>query len=149
MADQLSRPVNLLQFSPPGTWLGLSKEDFVRYQREDHAWGDLINYLGGGRLNKRKVLPAHLDKFELFEDVLYYVREAKDGNLNYTLVVPECLVNKALELAHADTGHFGQFKSIKRAEAYFYFPNLRTKVNKFIKSCIPCQQYKPGTTFSH
>ena len=95
------------------------------------------------------MLPAHLDKFELYEDILYYVREARDGTLNFTLVVPEALVNKALELSHTEAGHFGQFKSIKRTEAHFYFPNLRTKMTKFIKTCCSCQQFKAGTTLGH
>ncbi|XP_063851755.1 uncharacterized protein LOC135095047 [Scylla paramamosain] len=65
---------------------------------------------------RRKIAKATLDQFEILDGVLHYVRETKDGSLNYTVVVPRHLVRKALEVAHDQSGHFGQFKSIKQAE---------------------------------
>ena len=71
VADQLSRPVNMLQYALTDTWLGLSKGEFIEAQRQDPTWGELFNYLEGGSLPKRKTAQSNLARFELFENFLY------------------------------------------------------------------------------
>ncbi len=54
---------------------------------------------------------------------------------------------EALTIAHArEFGHLGKPESILRAEEYFYRPNLRNDMRKFVRECIACQQCKatPG-----
>lgn len=142
VADQLSRPVRLITHQPNVTWLGLTREEFIKGQREDPTWNELLDYLKGGVLPGRKIAKATLDQFEVLDGVLHYVRETKDGSLNYTVVVPRHLVRKALEVAHDQSGHFGQFKSLKQAEGLFYWPTIKSDVIQYLKECLNCQKFK-------
>ena len=148
VADHLSRPVNFVNACSDNTWLGLSKEEFVKEQEEDHVWGDLRAYLEGGPLSRGN-LPNHLESFEIYDGILYFVKETRDGTFNYNLVVPESLVNKALEVSHDLQGHFGQHKTIYQAMNKFYFPNLKSRVSRYIRNCISCQKFKPGIALQH
>lgn len=142
VADQLSRPVRLLTHQPNTTWLGLTREEFIKEQCEDQTWNELLDYLQGGVLPRRKIAKATLDKFEVLDGILHYVRETKDASLCYTVVVPRHLVGKALEVVHDQSGHFGQFKSIKQAESMFYWPIIKSDVIKYLKECLNCQKFK-------
>jgi hypothetical protein len=41
-------------------------------------------------------------------------------------------------------GHLGVKKTIELIERNFYWPNLRTAVQLYVSTCIPCQQIKPS-----
>ena len=56
--------------------------------------------------------------------------------------MPRQLVPKALEVAHAQSRYFGQFKSIKKTEELVYWPTLTIDMVQYLKECINCQQYK-------
>lgn len=94
VADQLSRPVRFVTHQFNVTWLDLTREEFIREQREHQTWNELINYLQGGVLPRRKIAKATLDHFEVLDGVLHYARETKDAGLNCTVV------RKALEVVH-------------------------------------------------
>lgn len=142
VADHLSRPVNVITYNPRPDWLGISKEDFAVRQQADPIWGELITFLKGGRLPQNKIPRATLSQFAIHQDILYYVREGKNQNLKYTVVVPDNLINQALVQAHDKTGHFGQFKTLKAAENIYYWPSMRADCARFVKTCHSCQQYK-------
>ena len=74
--------------------------------------------------------------------MIHFVRISKDNSLNFVIAVPRHLTQKALEIAHDQSGHFGQFKSIHKAENNFYWPSLRVDVIKYLKECLSCQQFK-------
>ena len=76
------------------------------------------------------------------DDILYYVREKKEFGLQFVIALPSQLVPKALELCHDQSGHFGQFKTIRKTESHFYWPTLRVDVIAYLKRCLMCQQYK-------
>ena len=44
-----------------------------------------------------------------------------------------------------ESGHLGQLKTMLKAEEYFYWPNQRTDIKKFVKECITCQQLKSAS----
>ena len=129
-------------------WLGLTKEVFSEEQRKDETWKELILYLRGGRVPGRKIPRTTLCQSEVLDDILYYVKTCKDSSLNYVLVIPRQLTQKAMEVSHDQSGHFGQFKSIHKAETNFYWPSLRSDMIKYIKECISCQQFKSSKGLS-
>ncbi len=133
VADQLSRPVRFIKHQPSVAWLGLTKEEFIKEQCRDPIWNELLNYLQGGVLPERKIAKASLDQFEVLDGKLHYVRETKDASLNYTVVVHRHLIKKALEVSHDQSGHFGQFKSIKQTEALFYWPSIKSDIIKYLR----------------
>ncbi len=74
-----------------------------------------------------------MEQFTLKEDILYHVKEATDGSIQYTLVVLHSLKQKALSQAHEKSGHIGQKKTIKKAEELFYWCNLKVDVSNYVK----------------
>ncbi len=68
-----------------------------------------------------------------------------DGTILYLLVVPNELRREALRYIHdKESGHFGQHKTLLKAEEYFYWPNLRREAKACVRECITCQQFKAG-----
>ncbi len=115
MADQLSRAVRIIQRCPTTTILGLTSEEFIKCQREELKWREIIEYLEGGSIPTKKYHKTILEQFTLKDEILYYVKGATDGSIQYTLVVPHSLKQKALSQAHEQSGHLGQKETIKKS----------------------------------
>lgn len=61
------------------------------------------------------------------------------------IVLPEILLNNVLFEAHDDAlsgGHFGLAKTLDKIRRKYYYPNIYNVVEKYVKSCIVCQQKK-------
>ncbi len=56
VADQLSRPVRIVQRRPTTTILSLTSEEFIKCHREEVKWREIIEYIRG-RLNPNKEIP--------------------------------------------------------------------------------------------
>ncbi len=82
VADDLSRLVRVIMRPPETSWLGLDKPQYVQRQSEDALWGELMEYLKGGKLPSKRLPKATLDQFVLADELLYYVREQTDGSLH-------------------------------------------------------------------
>ncbi len=145
VADHLSRPVRVIVRPPETSWLGLDKPQYVQKQSEDAVWGELREYLKGGKLPSKRLPKATLDQFVLADELLYFVREQTDGSLHYRLIVPQSLKTQALQHSHELSGHLGQKKTIKKAEELFYWANLKTDVCDYVKKCITCQRFEGET----
>ncbi|XP_063856508.1 uncharacterized protein LOC135098191 [Scylla paramamosain] len=128
VADQLSRPVRIIQRCPTPNYLGLTLEQIKIQQREEIKWRDMIEYLEGGSIPTKKYHKSILHQFTIIDELLYYAKENIDGSIHYSLVVPQVLIPKALEHAHELSGHLGQKKTIKKAEELFYWCNLKFDV---------------------
>ncbi len=143
VADQLSRPVRVIQGSEDGTWLGKSREEIQALQREEPRWREMVTYLEGGRIPRSKYLRATLDQFALEDGILYLCTQKINGTILYLLIVPNELRKDALILIHEkESGHLGQHKSVFKAEEYFYWPNLRKDMKAYVRECVTCQQLK-------
>ncbi len=81
VADQLSRPVRIVQRCPTSTILGLTSEEFIKCQREEVKWREMIEYLEGGSIPTKKYHKTILEQFTLKDEILYYVKEATDGSI--------------------------------------------------------------------
>lgn len=146
VADQLSRPVRVVQRCPTPNYLGLTLDQMKTQQREENKWKEMIEYLEGGSIPTKKYHKSLLHQFNLIDELLYYTKENIDGSIHYSLVVPKSLIPKALEHAHVISGHLGQKKTIKKAEELFYWCNLKSDVTQYVKNCLTCQRFKvsPG-----
>ncbi len=80
VADQLSRPVRISQRCPTTTILGLTSEKFIKCQREEVKWKEMIEYLGGS-IPTKKYHKTILEQFTLKDEILYHVKEATDGSI--------------------------------------------------------------------
>ena len=103
-------------------------------------------YLEGGRVPRQKYSPIILSQFTVEDGVLYYSKAKKDNTQIYLLVVPTVLKKSALTFIHEkESGHLGQLKTMLKAEDFFYWPNLKSDVKKFVRECLTCQQAKSAT----
>ncbi len=145
-ADQLRRPIRVIQGSEDGTWLGKSRDEIQEMQREEPRWREMVNYLEGGRIPRSKYPIATLDQFSLEDGILYLCKQKIDGTILYLLIVPNELRKEALRHIHEkESEHLGQHKSILKAENFFYWPNLRKDMKAFVKECVTCQQLKTSS----
>lgn len=145
VADQLSRPVRPICYRQEETYLGFSKEEFQAKQLEEPRWAELITYLEGGPLPRKKFPRALINQFLLHDGLLYLSADKLDNSVQLKLVVPQELRKAALVFGHDKTsGHLGRRKTIDRLETFFYWPSLRTDVNRYIVECVTCQRYKEG-----
>ncbi len=71
VADQLSRPVRVIQESDDGTCLGKSKEEIQVLKGEEPRWREMITYLEGGRIPGSRYPRATLDQFALEDGILH------------------------------------------------------------------------------
>ena len=147
VADQLSRPAKIIRLVGQENFLGLTKEEFIQAQENEPRWREMRDYLEGGRVPRHRYPSVILNQFIVEDGILYYSKQKRDNTLLYLLVVPTELRKRAITLAHErESGHLGQLKSMLKAEDYFYWPNLRSDVKKFVKECITCQQTKSAST---
>ena len=147
VADQLSRPVNVVRLVGQDSFLGLTKDDFIKAQIEEPRWREMKEFLEGGRVPRSKYPPITISQFHTDDGVLYYSKSKRDHTLLSLLVIPQNLRKKALAFAHdIQSGHLGQLKTILKAEDYFYWPNLRNDVKKYVRECITCQQMKASNS---
>ncbi len=85
VADQLSRPVRVIQGSEDGEWLGKSRKEMKEMQRAEPRWREMVDYLEGGRIPRSKYPLVALDQFALEEDILYLYKQKVDGTMLYLL----------------------------------------------------------------
>ncbi len=143
MADQLSRPVKVIQGSEDGTWLGKSREEIQALQGKEPRWKEMVTYLEGGRIPRSKYPRATLDQFALEDGIMYLCKQKIDGTILYLLIVLNGLRKDALRLIHEkESGHLGQHKSVLKAEEYFYLLNFRKDIKAYVREFITCQQLK-------
>ena len=143
VADQLSRPVRALLYQGGENYLGLSQEEFKQKQLDEPRWADVINYLEGGRLPRKKCPSTLITRFMLYEGLLYLCADKCDNSVQLRLVIPQELRKAALKFGHETVaGHLGRRKSIDAIESHFYWPSLRADVVKYVKECVVCQRHK-------
>ncbi len=95
VADQLSRRFRIVQRCPTTTILRLTSEEFIKCKGEEVKWREMIEYLEGGSIPTKKYHKTTLEQFTVKDGILYYVKEATDGSIQYPLVVPHSLKQKA------------------------------------------------------
>ena len=143
VADQLSRPVRAIFQNNQDDYLGLGKEEFKAKQMDEARWSELIRYLEGGKLPRKKFPRAFIHQFILYEGLLYLCTDKNDNSIQLRLVVPQELRKVALKFGHESVvSHLGRRKTIDALETYFYWPSLRSDVVKYVKECITCQAHK-------
>ncbi len=148
VADQLSRPVRIIQGSDDREWLGKSREEMKEMQRAEPRWREMVDYLEGGRIPRSNYPQVTLYQFALEDDILYLCKQKVDGTILYLLVVPNELRREALRYIHDnELGHLGQHKTLLKVEEYFYCPNLRREAKAYVRECyVPAIQGRECTT---
>lgn len=88
--------------------------------------GKSVGYFWDSDVLKRKWTPARSDGLS--------------WDTVYQLVVPKCLRNQVLSVAHDNVaGHLGITKTYYRILRYFFWPGIKSDVVQYCRSCHVCQ----------
>jgi transposase InsO family protein len=127
--------------------------DWLEAQRSDPLVRTLIEYLEDSKLPEEPKLAALIPKYAkdlcIGEDKRLYrtVSERGKADLVRTLVVPRSLQARVLKACHDDAlgGHFGERRTLRKARQRFWWPEMASTVQYWVKSCANCQSRKQST----
>ena len=103
------------------------RREWIEKQRTDHYCETLLEPL------RRK-------------DTARLTRSGGILRINNKIVVPQDLKTPVMERFHEHqlSCHLGVDKSLAKIKEQYYWPGMRKDIQKFIKSCTECAQYKGG-----
>lgn len=81
------------------------------------------------------------DKYYEMRDGLIY-RKHKNDLLFY---VPAVMEDAIIRKYHEEMGHLGVEKTVSTVMYNYWFPNLKQKVERYIRNCLKCLSYSPTT----
>ena len=95
-----------------------------------------------------------IESFVLKEEVLYKLQTQSSHVVEQKklIYVPSSMIDPVLKVYHDDpmSGHFGIVRTYLKLKKKFWWPGMRDSVVRYVKACLPCQQYsvsrikKPG-----
>lgn len=88
------------------------------------------------KLLKNKLSENEDKLFELNNGLVY----RKSGN-KLLFYVPQSMEHNVIQANHEQVGHQGINKTVEYLSRVYWFPDLRTKVKKFITNCLKCITY--------
>ncbi|CAF5031420.1 unnamed protein product, partial [Rotaria sp. Silwood1] len=86
--------------------------------------------------------------FEYQNDILYKLLSHLRGKIKRKLIyVPNSMINKLLVSYHDNPligGHFGVRRTLDKIRQQYWWPDMKTSIINYIKSCVVCQAYNIG-----
>ncbi len=140
-ADALSRNIAAVQEIE-----NFSLTELSRAQRNDPMWSPVIYALESGDDHTGPKLPVPFSQFFLRDGILCR-NVTIDNDAVKQLVIPPPLVETVLKLLHdtPQAGHPGRDKTLAAARHKFFWPRLRTDVERHVAKCLSCAQTKGNT----
>lgn len=132
------------------TWdIGLLEQK----QDEDKLLSDAKAFLKGVSPKKGYKLPfsgLELENNLLVRKVKYNLRSTRSMGEITQIIVPESLVPQVLDIVHCKFGspHLGVDKTYENVRSKFFWKNMFSAVEAFVKKCAICNANKPATTVS-
>jgi hypothetical protein len=77
--------------------------------------------------------------FRIHQDVLIFVHPV---DRTPKIALPEILVDDVIRIFHEQYGHFGITKIYSLMNRHFFFRRMRSRIERFVKSCDTCQKCK-------
>lgn len=81
------------------------------------------------------------DPFELHDGLVY--RKCSDDQL--LLYVPQEVEENVIRVTHESIAHSGIVKIVDQIRLRYWFPNIKTKVERFVRNCLRCIAYSAPT----
>jgi len=80
--------------------------------------------------------------YKVLHGILYYQNTT---DTYPRICVPSVMINELIRELHEAPlmAHVGGFKTYERIKCRYFFPNLRKKIDEFIRSCHVCQMRRP------
>ena len=117
----------------------VTTEEIKMATTQDATLQVIIDTIETGNWHTRPETIPH-DTFQAFKNANECLSVNGERNIilkNNLIVIPECLQSKVIQLAHE--GHQGIHKTKALLRSKVWFPNMTTKAESVVKSCIPCQ----------
>ena len=119
-----------------------SINELSKHQTEDENIYKLIL-----AVRNNSEIPSNLkikDKTFVYRDKILYIKDNKDGELRYRIVVPEKLEQNVIIQKHSTYPyiHPGIDRTKKIIDKHYFIKNLSSKVKKFIEQCDICNACK-------
>lgn len=93
---------------------------------------------------KQRLLAEEMSEYELKDELVY--KKGKDERR--LLYVPAELEENIMRMIHENIRHQGVDKCCDRIKRNYWFPNMKSKVEKFIRNCIRCIVYSAPVRIS-
>ncbi|XP_053968796.1 uncharacterized protein K02A2.6-like [Anastrepha ludens] len=75
--------------------------------------------------------------YDLMDGVVY--KRNQDGKM--ALYVPHEMESNVIRVIHEKMGHLATEKTHEKLKLYYWFPNMRLKVERFVRNCLKCIMY--------
>ena len=117
-----------------------SRDDLITLQRDDPFCMHVLDAI------RVRSGPRRFNRCFALRDALLYRVGFKLNTSFFRLVIPASLRISILETCHDDclSGHLGFAKTYARIVSRYYWPKLSASVRNYVRSCLKCQQRKPG-----
>jgi len=86
------------------------------------------------RTLRQKLEKGEIERFVLIDGIIY----RKNDNGRLCLYAPTQMQEQLIRLSHEKFGHLGVDKCVDDLKNKYWFPLLRSKVESFIRNCLPC-----------
>ena len=87
---------------------------------------------------KQEIEKGKHDGYCVMDNLVY-----KEQNGNYLLYIPESMEQSLMYQFHDFQGHFGRDKVLSAMKKYYWFPNMKSKIEKHISTCLMCLSFNP------
>ena len=115
-------------------------------QRGDKELKEIIDFLESGILpseeKQAKLITCTQSQYTLIDSVLYHVEQ--DGSLR--VIPPVGTREELFHQAHGGVygGHLGDKKVYSELQRHYWWPKMRSDINRWSQSCLTCATYGRG-----
>ncbi|XP_029104416.1 uncharacterized protein LOC114909432 [Scleropages formosus] len=128
----------------------LTPTDLSYSQQKDPCIGEVwhaVNQKNAERANKVRhpdvsLLLKEWDKLQVVNSVLYRMSKPPNKPPRQQLLLPQEFRETVLQSLHDQSGHLGFEKTYGLLRERFYWPRMKTQVERYCKSCLRCIQRK-------
>ena len=130
-----------------------SQRDWMKEQGKDMAISKIKHLIQNKQLFKKRMTPQdpeelrtllrHRQQFVIRNGLLFRkIKRVQKEDPTLQFVLPEKFREQAIKACHDDIGHLGFERSLDLMQDRFYWPNMRTQLESYIKNCDRCLKFK-------
>ena len=135
--------------------VNLDTKDLIESYTKSLRYREIYNYIADGRLPgnaiTQKKIVGEAANYVVVNGLLFKIAQHKESGkwTHYLLlVIPEKFEANILNMYHNSllAMHRGPYHTFLTMRKQFYFPNMLSKIQKYIEACTLCQRTKPKNT---
>ena len=93
-----------------------------------------------------RVLWSLLEVLTVLNNILYYLFECENGDMNVLLIAPSEIRKQIMQHLHnaRTAGHLGRDKTINSVKKRFFWSGMTSDISQWCKACNSCAMAKSG-----